>query len=63
MNERSQRLQIKALLNALKEVKRGQCWCEMAVGNPMVHSHSPQCLNAQVVIDNIDNVEGRNNPT
>ncbi len=60
MNERSQRLQIRALSQALKGVKRGSCWCEMAVGNPMVHSHSPQCLNAQVVIDNL---EGRNNPT
>ncbi len=58
LNQRSERLQIHQLVRALKGVKRGECWCEMAVGNPMVHKHAPQCLNAQAVIKK---VEGRNN--
>lgn len=45
--------EIHKVTRALKLVKRGECWCEMAVGNPMVHRHSPQCLNAQMVIEKV----------
>ena len=31
----------------LKELKRGSCWCEMAIGNPMVNGHSKGCFLAQ----------------
>ena len=37
---------VKSVLNGLK---RGDCWCEMAVGNPMVSSHDKDCLRAQAL--------------
>lgn len=33
----------KDLVKALEGVKRGSCWCEMGIGNPMMTSHSRQC--------------------
>jgi hypothetical protein len=32
---------------ALTLLKRGDCWCEMAIGNPMIHDHSEGCKIAQ----------------
>ena len=38
------------LLTVLKALKRGDCWCEMGIGNPMMSRHSPGCLSAQAAI-------------
>lgn len=38
---------INKLRAVLRRLKRGDCWCEMAVGNPMVSSHDEACLEAQ----------------
>lgn len=38
------------LVEALKELNRSSgkgCWCEMAIGNPMVKDHSKGCLMAK----------------
>ena len=32
-----------ALMEALKLLKRGTCWCEMAIGHPLVNQHSLVC--------------------
>ena len=31
----------------VRSLRRGSCWCEMAIGNPMVRGHSSACLAAQ----------------
>lgn len=31
------------LLGIIASLKRGTCWCEMGIGNPMVNSHSDAC--------------------
>jgi hypothetical protein len=45
---------VKALLDQHREVinklKRGSCWCEMAIGNPMVKNHSQGCQQAQALM-------------
>ena len=28
-------------------LKRGSCWCEHGIGNPMVPAHTEACLNAE----------------
>jgi len=38
------------LKGVVSGLKRGDCWCEMAVGNPMVTSHSASCLAAARVM-------------
>ena len=35
------------VFKALMDLKRGDCWCEMAIGNPMMRGHSPHCENAK----------------
>jgi hypothetical protein len=41
----------KKLKEIIRGLKRGDCWCEMGIGNPMVSSHSPQCIAAQKAIE------------
>lgn len=36
---------------ALELLKRGSCWCEMAIGNPMVKNHSEGCKLAQRLME------------
>lgn len=31
------------------KLKRGECWCEMAIDNPMITSHSVGCVMAKEV--------------
>ena len=39
-------------LAALRELKRGgKCWCDMAIGNPMVREHSKGCKMSQAILD------------
>ena len=35
------------IMQALLALKRGSCWCEMAVGTPYCNGHSSACLRAQ----------------
>ncbi len=30
-------------LEKLRMSKRDLCWCDMAIGNPMVHGHTEAC--------------------
>lgn len=32
-------------------MKHGDCWCQMALSNPMVHEHSQWCKLAQAIFD------------
>ena len=32
-------------------LKRGDCWCEMAVGNPMATEHDKGCLAAKEILE------------
>lgn len=34
------------LLTALRRSNEYECWCEMAIGNPMMRGHSSQCKRA-----------------
>lgn len=34
------------LCEAIRGLRRGSCWCEMGIGNPMVKTHSPACVAA-----------------
>ena len=39
-----------ALVEALKLLKRGTCWCEMAIGHPLVNQHSLGCQAARELL-------------
>lgn len=39
-----------ALREALAGLKRGECFCEMAIGNPMYKEHSKQCVKATAAL-------------
>lgn len=45
---------VKQMEEALRGVMRGDCWCEMAVGNPMVKNHAPQCRAARAALSSPD---------
>ena len=34
----------------LHQLRKGQCWCEMGIGNPMVKKHSEICLAVQEIM-------------
>lgn len=40
-----------ALLRALK---RGSCWCEMGIGNPMYRDHSVTCEQVQKFLKSLE---------
>lgn len=40
----------KQMLDILVGLKRGDCWCEMGIGNPMVREHDVACLQAQLAV-------------
>lgn len=35
------------------QLKRGSCWCEMGIGNPMVRDHSPACKQVQEMLKSV----------
>lgn len=39
---------------ALRLLKRGRCWCQMAIGHPLAHTHSEGCLLAQKLMGEIE---------
>lgn len=40
------------VFKALQDLKLGDyCWCDVAIGNPMMRNHSPQCLNAKRAVE------------
>lgn len=49
IEEIGEKIVIRNLKQIIQDLKRGDCWCEMAVSNPMVGSHSKACLDAQEV--------------
>jgi hypothetical protein len=38
-------------LRALKLLKKGSCWCEIGIGNPMYKNHSEGCKIAQHILE------------
>ncbi len=40
-------------LECIRLLKRGDCWCEMAIDNPMVREHSAGCLKAKQVMKEV----------
>ena len=34
---------------AMFGLKKGDCWCGMGIGNPMITNHTPSCVVAQGV--------------
>lgn len=47
---------IKNLLKALQGLKRGDCFCEVAIGNPMLGgSHTESCIYASKIIKELLN--------
>lgn len=40
------------------DLKRGDCWCEMSIGNPMVKDHSPECKGARAILANEEFSQG-----
>jgi len=41
------------LVELLESLKRGSCWCEMGIGNPMNTWHTTACLQAQEIVDQL----------
>jgi hypothetical protein len=39
------------LLEVIKALRRGSCWCGMGIGNPMVRQHSPACERARLAVE------------
>lgn len=37
-------------LVALSYMKKGECWCGLAIGDPRVHEHSKACRQAQSIV-------------
>jgi hypothetical protein len=44
-------LQVEQARKLIEVMKRGDCWCEMAVGNPMVKGHAIFCQEAARFIE------------
>ena len=42
------------ILKLLNDLKQNDCWCEMSIGNPMVQEHTEVCLEAQNVVERIE---------
>jgi hypothetical protein len=42
--------EVKMLRAIVTGLRRGSCWCEMAIGNPMVREHSTVCKAATVIM-------------
>lgn len=49
INEIGHLIVIRNLKEIIQSLKRGSCWCEVAVGNPMVRGHSKGCIKASGV--------------
>jgi hypothetical protein len=48
----AERVTVDALTAALRELKRGDCWCEVGIGNPnMGGRHSSACRKVAVLLD------------
>lgn len=43
--------EIREILSALEGLKRGSCWCQMAIGHPMMKSHSEACIKVQEIMN------------
>lgn len=42
-------------LAVVKSLKRGDCWCEVAIGNPnLAGVHTPQCVNARRYVEQLE---------
>ena len=42
---------VRELVKVLRLLKRGDCWCEVGIGNPMLRGkHTQQCLIAQELL-------------
>jgi len=44
------------VLRRLSSLRERQCWCAMAVGNPMVRDHSELCRTAQTLLRHAEQV-------
>lgn len=42
---------IRKLRAVIGLLKRGSCWCELGIGNPMVRGHSDACRRAREALD------------
>lgn len=41
------------LWGVILQLKRGDCWCEMGIGNPMVRDHSSACKQLQEMLKSV----------
>lgn len=41
-------------IHALHKLRRGDCWCEMSINNPMVQTHSEACEMARCAVERPD---------
>lgn len=40
------------VLRVLRDLKRGDCWCEVAIGNPMLQGrHTQACMAAKALME------------
>jgi len=39
------------MITVIRGLRRGSCWCEMGIGNPMVSQHTRTCLEASRLMD------------
>ena len=44
------RQRVERVVKLLEALKRGDCWCETAIGNPMQRGHSKSCKEAVEVM-------------
>lgn len=42
---------IEDLTDVLKELKTGDCWCQVGISNPMITEHSKACLKLQKIFN------------
>ena len=41
---------IQECLDLLDALKRGTCWCEVGIGNPMLQTHTVTCVRVQSIM-------------
>lgn len=51
INETMDEVLIETLVEVLLGVRRGDCWCETGIGNPMMQGrHTKACKRAQTIV-------------
>lgn len=43
--------EIEEMMSIFEDLKTGDCWCQVGIGNPMITEHSKACLKLQKIFN------------